>query len=203
MEAMVQERIALGSYGWKFVKNCGQLTVSMKKSDKVKKDGEQTMLKVRAIARHIRNVEDNSLLLGEKLIQRGEIDLGKRLIANGMIHDASKFHGIEFEYLSLGNPSEESAKLKLKLSVHHHNTTNPHHPEYWAGGIKEMPDVYLAEMVCDWKARSEEFGTSLRDWIEQSATKRWGFVKDDKTYKEIMAFVDLLCEKPFEQLSQT
>lgn len=175
----------------------------MKKSDRVKAVAEQTMLKVRAVARHIRNVEDNCLLLGEKLIQSGKIDLGKRLIANGMIHDASKFHGIEFEYLSIGNPSEEGAKLKLKLSVQQHNTTNQHHPEFWAGGIKEMPDVYVAEMVCDWKARSEEFGTSLRDWIDETATKRWEFAKDDRIYKEIMNYVDLLCEKPFEQLTQT
>jgi nuclear transport factor 2 (NTF2) superfamily protein len=66
-----------------------------------------------------------------------------------------------------------------------------------------MPSVFLAECACDWKARSEEFGTSLRDWIDEFATKRWNFSKDDRTYKEIMAFVDLLCEKPFEQITQT
>jgi hypothetical protein len=58
-------------------------------------------------------------------------------------------------------------------------------------------------MVCDWKARSEEFGSSLKDYIDELATKRWNFSKDDRTYKEIMSFVDLLCEKPFEQITQT
>ena len=86
----------------------------MKKSDRMKREAEVTMVKVRAIARHIRNVEDNCLLLGEKLIESGEIDLGRQLIANGMVHDESKFHGIEFEYLSLNNPTEENTKLKLK-----------------------------------------------------------------------------------------
>jgi hypothetical protein len=173
----------------------------MKKTDKLKKEATATLEKIRGIARHIRNVEDNCLLLGEKLIDQGEIDLGHRLIANGFVHDASKFHGIEFEYMAPGQPSqEEQAKLKLRMAVGHHNKTNAHHPEYW-GGIENMPDLYIAEMVCDWKARSEEFGTSLRDWIDNDATKRFGFEKDGKIYKQIIRFVDLICAKPFEQVT--
>jgi|ERR1017187_9736593 hypothetical protein len=169
----------------------------MKTSDRVKQEAERVLGKIDFIARHIRNVEDNCLLLGKKLIERGEITLGHKLIANGYVHDASKFHGIEFEYLSLANPgTEEDKKLKLKMAVHHHQTTNPHHPEYW-GGIKEMPSVYIAEMAADWKARSEEFGTSLRDWIEERATKRFDFTKEDKVYKEIMEYVNLLCQTSF------
>jgi hypothetical protein len=158
--------------------------------------------KINRLTRHIRNVEDNCVLLGTKLIECGDIEFGRKLIANGMIHDASKFSGIEFENLSYQEPSkEESAKLKLKMAVHHHNLTNPHHPEHW-GNISMMPSVFLAEAVCDWKSRSEEFGTSLRDWIDNEATKRFGFTKEDKIYKEIMGFVDLLCEKPFENITK-
>jgi len=174
----------------------------MKRSDRIRKDAERTMGKIRAITRHIRNVEDNCLILGERLINNGEIELGHKLIANGHIHDASKFHGIEWEQMAPGEASnEEGAKLKLKLAVQHHNRTNPHHPEYW-GTIHLMPRLYLAEMVADWKARSEEFGTSLRDWIDEQATKRFGFTKEEKIYQEIMEFVNLLCEKPFENLSK-
>lgn len=177
----------------------------MKKVDKLKKQAETTMSKIRGIARHIRNVEDNCLLLGEKLIALGEIDLGHRLIANGHVHDASKFNGIEWDNMAPGEPTphvEESAKFKLKMAVQHHQKTNSHHPEYW-NGIKNMPRVAIAEMVCDWKARSEEFGESLRDYINDKATKRWDFSKNDDIYKEIMGFVDLVCEKPFEQITQT
>ena len=175
----------------------------MKKSDRLKKIAEETMDKIRSIARHIRNVEDNCLLLGEKLIENGEIDLGRQLIANGYVHDASKFSGIEFEFMAPGVPTEkEEARLKLKLAIHQHNSTNSHHPEFW-GSIKNMPRVALAECLCDWKARSEEFGTSLRDWIDDQATRRFDFDKDDKVYKEIMEFVDLLCPKPFENVNQT
>ena len=169
----------------------------------MKQEAERILAKLEFVARHIRNVEDNTLLLGKKLIERGDIALGHKLIANGQVHDASKFHGIEFEYLSLNNPTDENKQLKLKLAVHHHNTTNPHHPEYWSGGIKEMPSVYVAEMVADWKARSEEFGSSLRDWIDEHATKRFGFTKEDKVYEEIMEYVNLLCQTPFTAVTNT
>lgn len=173
----------------------------MKKADRLKKDAELVMNKIRSLTRHIRNVEDNCLLLGERLIEKGEISLGKQLIANGYVHDASKFYGIEFEYLSTGDASkEENAKLKLKLAVQHHNCTNSHHPEFW-GDIKNMPRVSVAEMVSDWKARSEEFGTSLKNWIEEDATKRYNFNSNDDVYKEIMEFTDLLCNKPFENIT--
>lgn len=172
----------------------------VKKNDRIRKEAERTMEKIRAIARHIRNVEDNCFLLGEKLILQGEIDLGKQLIANGYIHDASKFHGIEFEYLSSGNPTEENAALKLKLAIHHHNTTNPHHVEFWSNGINDMPDVFLAEMVCDLKARSEEFGTALMDYIENQGLERWKITKDHEAYKKILRFVGLLCDKPFDKI---
>ena len=177
----------------------------MKRIDRLKKEAEQTMEKIRALTRHIRNVEDNCLLLGEKLIERGEIDLGRQLIANGYVHDTSKFYGIEFENLSsstTANTKEENAKLKMRMAVQHHIMTNQHHPEYW-NGIKNMPRVALAELTADWKSRSEEFGTSVRDWIDAQATKRWNFSKEDEVYKIIMDFVDLLCPKPFENITQS
>lgn len=161
------------------------------------------MIKVRSLTRHIRNVEDNCLILGERLIGGGEIDLGHQLIANGFVHDASKFSGIEWDQLIIGQTTkEDESKLKFKMAIHQHNSTNFHHPEAWSGGIKSMPDVYLCEMIADWKSRSEEFGTALRDWIDEEATKRFGFNRNDEVYKEIMKYVDLLCQRPFEQVVQ-
>ena len=171
----------------------------MKRVDKLRKEAELTMTKVRVLTRHIRNVEDNCLLLGEKLILNGEIELGHHLIANGFVHDSSKFFGIEWDYLSVVHSKEEETKLKLKIAVQHHSQTNAHHPEHWHG-IKNMPSVFLAEMVCDIKARSEEFGTNLRDWIDDVATKKYDFTKDDEVYKEIIKYVDLVCQKPFEEI---
>ena len=170
---------------------------------KLQKQINDVLIKINNITRHIKNVQDNCLLLGTKLIEQGEIELGKQLIANGFIHDSSKFSGIEFENLSVdGNNDKEETKLKLKMSIHQHRSTNRHHPESWSAGIKGMPDVYLCEMTCDWKSRSEEFGTSLRDWINEVGFKKWDFSKDDDVYQKITKYIDLLCPKPFEDLTK-
>ncbi len=167
---------------------------------KIQKQINDILSKINRLTRHIRNVESNCILLGTKLIERGDIELGHKLIANGMVHDASKFSGIEFENLTYNEPSkEESSKLKMKMAIHQHQLVNHHHPEFW-NGIKNMPDVFLAEFCCDSKARSEEFGTDLRNWIDEYATKRWNFSKEDDVYKKIMEFIDLLCEKPFQEI---
>ena len=166
----------------------------------VKKRIELSLRKVKGIVGHIRNVQDNCLALGEKLIERGEIDLGREIIARAFRHDNSKFYGIEWDNMAPGvEITDGGAKLKLKLAVNHHNQTNPHHPEYW-GSIHQMPRVAVGEMVADWKARSEEFGSSLRDWIVNSATKRFEFSDKDPVYTLIMSYVDLICEKPFTEI---
>ena len=167
---------------------------------KLKKDIESTDGKIDGIVRHIRNVQDNCILMGEKLIAKGMIDFGKDLIARGFRHDNSKFYGIEWMNMAPGVPVQEKPdKLKLKLAVTHHNSNrhNDHHPECWYGGIHAMSRIAIAEMVCDWKARSEEFGSSLRDWIANEATKRFKFTEKDPVYAIIMEYVDMICEKPF------
>ena len=167
----------------------------------LKKKIDRATANIDGIVRHVQNVQDNCILLGKKLIEQGHIDLGANLIRNGFLHDSSKFIGIEWENMAPGVPVQENAaKLKLKMAIHHHNSTNLHHPEAWTMGIKRMPLLYLCECICDWKSRSEEFGTDLRYWIDNSATKRWGFDKSDDVYKKIMEYVDILCLSPFENL---
>lgn len=148
---------------------------------------------VDAICNHIENVQTNCKNLGEELIKVGEVDLGRKLISNGYIHDNSKFYGIEFDGLF----SED--KNILKLAVEQHNTTNKHHPEYW-GGIKNMPRLFLAEMVCDVCARASEFGTSIRDWIDEDCMKKYKFTKRDKVYKDIKYFLSFLLDEPFKPI---
>lgn len=157
--------------------------------------------KIDMIARHIRNVQDNCLTLGKKMIVLGHVDIGRKLIANGFIHDNSKFYATEFENLDhyTGLDSTPERKLKLQLAVSQHNQSNPHHPEYW-GKIQDMPSVYLAECVCDWKSRAEEFGTSLMDWVNGGAMKRFKFTKEETVYIEIVKYSELLCDKPFIQI---
>lgn len=145
--------------------------------------------KIELVFNHIQNVQKNCYRLGIKLMKKGDIELGRNLIANGQIHDNSKFKGIEFEHLFYSDPL-------LPEVVKHHQSVNPHHPEYW-GSIKDMPRVYVAEMVCDWFARSNEFGTGIREWVDLVALKKFSFSPEDPVYGEIQEMLDLLLEQSF------
>ena len=157
--------------------------------------------KLEDLVRHIQGVQDNCLLLGKRLIENGEFELARTLIANSMQHDASKFRGIEWDYFGESNVGGDM----LIHAVKQHNRTNPHHPEYWTenGGIHKMPKVYLLEMICDWKQRSSEFGTSLIEYIDLNATNRFSFTKDDAVYQTIIHYVNMILDKPFKPMKQS
>ena len=156
----------------------------------------EILKKVDALYRHIEEVQRNGRLLGERLIEKGHEQLGIKLFQNILVHDQSKFSGIEFDYLVHGFEKDDN-KENLALAISHHNKTNLHHPEAW-GGIKLMPSVYLSELVCDWKARSTEFGLSVKEWIDNGGMKRFDYSKRDKVYKEIMFYTNLLLDEPFK-----
>lgn len=151
--------------------------------------------RLQCLLRHIENVREDCELLGARLIERGEFDFGKTLIQHGQVHDNSKFSGIEWQELN----GHHDFLLEEAIRVHVKN--NPHHPEYWSGGIHEMERIYVAEMVCDWAARSSEFGTSFWGWTHNSATVKFGFTVRDKIYQDIREFADLLLDKPFNGTS--
>ncbi len=160
------------------------------------KEKELFNKRLKFLLRHLDNVRANCLLLGERLIDKGEVDLGLRLIANGYIHDNSKFYGVEWEHLH-DDVKEENPDLFLASAKQHISSPhNMHHPESW-DGIENMPRLFLAEMVCDWAARSSEFGNDLRDWIKDVATKKFKMTVQSKVYKEIKELVDILLDKKF------
>ena len=150
---------------------------------------------IRMLIRHVRNVQDECALLAERLIEQGKHRMARHLIANSMVHDNSKFFGIEWGHLSEQAKADNPDAFKLAMTQH--ISTNAHHPEFW-DGIDDMPSVFIAEMVCDWKARSAEFGTGLREWVKDKATKRWDFTVQSRVYKEIKSYLDLLLDPAFK-----
>lgn len=150
--------------------------------------------RLKCLLRHIDHVREDTEILGAKLIERGEFDFGKTLIKNGLIHDNSKFEGIEWEELN-GHHDH-----LLDIAIREHVLKNPHHPEYWgvSGGIHAMPRIFVAEMVVDWRARSTEFGKDLWQWITGTAQDRFKFsLENDEVGREITEFVNLLLEPAF------
>lgn len=157
-----------------------------------------SLAKITSIWRHIEEVQKNCFIIAEKLIANGEDDLARQLLTNSLVHDQSKLQGIEWMYLHSNDDSDE-AVANRKLAIHQHNSVNPHHPEHWRGGIKNMPTVFLIEMVADWKSRSSDFGTSLQEWIDNGAAKRFNYTKKTKVYRDIMKYTNMLVERPFQQ----
>lgn len=147
--------------------------------------------KIEMVLTHIKNVQRNCYKLGLRLIKDGQVELGRNLIANGQIHDNSKFKGIEFDHLFYNSPI-------LADAVKHHSSTNPHHPEYH-GKIQHMSPVFLAEMVCDCAGRSAEFGTDVFVWFKEEATKKYNFSMDDEVGQKITYFLEMLLERPFKK----
>jgi hypothetical protein len=114
---------------------------------------------------------------------------GEELLERARVHDASKFgpeeripyvwlteyhrcrqHGEPFAY-------PEGVAAMVKRAVHHHLTTNRHHPECHADP-NDMSEVDLIEMVCDWTAMAQEFGQdggSARGWADKTVGKRVAF----------------------------
>jgi len=147
-----------------------------------------------ALIRHLGLVRDACIRLGKRLIAQGRPNLGRLLIARGFVHDASKFHGIEWEYLS----KEKDVPAELRdLAIEHHRQTNDHHPEHW-GGFAHMPQVCVAEMACDLYARSQEFGTDLRQWIRETGVPRYEIDLSSPQALWLGEFVEMLLGKPFE-----
>lgn len=158
---------------------------------------ELSALRRKKLLRHIDRVLESCTVLGERLIDQDEGHMGHQLIANGYCHDNSKFYGIEWLYLH--DEVKQAHPNLFNAAWTQHVTTNRHHPEYW-DGIGNMPRVYLAEMVCDWHARSSEFGSDLRAYIEQRATRRFHFDSGMRVYRDIKDLVNLLLDPSFDDI---
>jgi hypothetical protein len=147
------------------------------------------------LIRHINLVRDACILLGKRYIAQGKKDFGRLLIRRGFIHDASKFEGIEWDFLHCGpdvNPTD------LQLAIKQHTRTNSHHPEH-SGGIENMSPLDLAEMCCDWYARAQEFGTDLRHWVTSEAVSRFNIDLKSEQWTFIQECLSLLVQDSFKR----
>lgn len=157
----------------------------------------ETLQQLQKVRRHIAGVQESAGLLVERLLDTDDEEqklFAIHLMAKVMEHDQSKFIGIEWDSLHVG-----ADETLLKLAHKQHVATNDHHPEYW-NGINNMPDICIAELCCDWKQRSAEMGTDLRQWIKTDAAERFGFSLQGNTYKKIKKYVDLLLDEPFKEI---
>jgi hypothetical protein len=162
-------------------------------NDKEKEEIELTLKKLDAWQRHVNNYRTAANILARKLIEIGRIRLGLQLIAGN--HDGSKLTSyIEWNYLF-----QEENKELLQLAIQEHQSTNPHHLEYW-GDTEHIPRLHLAELVADTFSRSNEFGKDYWDYMKNTFFPEHNIKVNSRTYKIIKEFADLLVEKPFEPI---
>ncbi|HQF36466.1 MAG TPA: DUF5662 family protein [Candidatus Dojkabacteria bacterium] len=112
------------------------------------------------------------------------------------------------------NPPE-AIKDQMQAATFHHVKNNQHHPEFWddkatIGSINgkdrdkpseqmvdatSMPLTYIAVMVADWLAVSNERKTDPYQWAEININKRWKFSTDQ--VKLIYDLLDTIWGKKF------
>lgn len=83
----------------------------------------------------------------------------------GYKHDKSKLSEPELSVfnkvtpklakLTYGSDEYKEQLKEMDVALKHHYECNPHHPEHWENGIKDMDLVCICEMLADWKAASE------------------------------------------------
>lgn len=101
------------------------------------------------------------------------------LLNNVRHHDESKYTSAEFEgYRQYFYTCSDETKNEESFNYAwiHHQNYNAHHPEYWVdrstNEIKDMPPLYIAEMLLDWEAMSMAFGGNTYDYYIKNRDKK-------------------------------
>lgn len=147
-----------------------------------------------SLLHHISTVRSAGVRLGKRLMAAGRLDFGRLVIATTDKHDNTKFFGIEWEFMH--RPKGTVNKFDLDRAIRQHQLTNRHHPEFH-GGFDCMDELDVAEFVCDVYARSTEFGTNVREWIEEKAVARYSIDVNGQRYAWLQTFLNLLLDEPF------
>lgn len=143
-----------------------------------------------SILKHVKNVHSIGEELCRELIKSGRARFARKVIVEIYKHDLSKFQDYEFERFF----SED--KKMIEKAIDHHQRINPHHIQYY-DSYKEMPDIELACMACDLKARSEGFGSDVKGYFKSFCEEK-GITNNTNFYKKITGFLNLIIEDKFQ-----
>lgn len=136
------------------------------------------------------------LKMFDYLVSNDNVELGILLLQRANIHDNSKLIGPELELLSniYGNQDafidpmiQLSEREREVIETHWEN--NCHHPEHF-DDIKDMSDLDILEMVCDWYARSMQFKTDFLEFVKTRQETRFHFPED--MFKRILEYCEIL-----------
>lgn len=125
-----------------------------------------------------------------------------------MYHDASKFDRVEFNGYARnfvgadGKARSHGDPVAFAPAWLHHIHCNPHHWQHWifpngftpkdanveAGGVVEMPDHYVVEMVADWLGASRAYTGhwDMSKWLKDNLPRVMLHTKSAETCRLIL-----------------
>lgn len=137
--------------------------------------------------------------MAKYFLEQGNKDMALNIMVRASVHDISKFKHDEFDALSkISNDMSCMTNAKQSLSqakenaIKLHWANNSHHPEHWKD-YREMTEIDIIEMVCDWHSRSVQFKTDLLSFVKERQEKRFKFPKD--IYKKVIFYCNILLKE--------
>lgn len=156
---------------------------------------------------HKKLVMDNCLLMFNYLTEHDKLQLGIDILKRGAVHDNSKYNADEFKSLASILDSKKCftdadsmlSEREIK-AIEQHWKKNRHHPEYFEDK-SEMTELDMIEMVCDWFARSIQYGTDFLPFVKERQKNRFKFKKSQ--FEIIFNYCKLLEELYNEKHTQS
>lgn len=133
------------------------------------------------------------------LESQGLEEEASELMARAKVHDNSKILNKD-EFRALTTIINDKSCLKdatQKLSAYKqdaielHWKHNAHHPEHFEN-VEDMGRLDRLEMICDWAARSLQYGTDLIEFVEKRQEDRFHF--PELMYQEILCNCKILTD---------
>jgi hypothetical protein len=116
------------------------------------------------------------------LLRRAMLGIRHQLEVRAEVHDLSKLGPEELpgfvrinataRNFAYGSAEYRASIRAEKPAVEHHQKSNSHHPEFHAD-LAAMPWLDIVEMVCDWWAASQTYGTTPWDEVLRVQKERW------------------------------
>lgn len=134
--------------------------------------------------------------LSRYFLRLGEKEKAIEIVKRGWKHDNSKFKEDELKCLAKISDGQKAMRhagaqlppeMKDYLKLHYER--NSHHPEHWED-VSQMPEMDLCEMVCDWHARSVQFGTDLIKFAKVRQEIRFHFPPE--MFQKILELCEVL-----------
>ena len=148
---------------------------------------------------HKKLVMDACYKLAKYLFQVHRDDDAFVLLKRAQVHDNSKLCKDELESLQkivgtndgMTNP-EYKMTCDDKKCIELHWKNNRHHPEHFED-VRDMSEIDIMEMVCDWYARSIQYKTDFIHFVITRQENRFHF--PDDMFNKILVYCDILLQE--------